>query len=179
MEEYFKELCNNFILEMSNYEEFWKLNRSVIRRIYRRFFDIINYDPKLLFVNFLRNYIDDEFNKFMNISPRFIDLLRKDSVYYEYFDWLKKYLLSFLKINNINHIHGDCLVESDIEDRNAEEIIIKIFLPIEDFDKILDLMEEFLREQEKFLNESIEDYYYMKLIIHKFKRTYFIFRPMF
>ncbi len=179
IKEHFRELCNDFILEMSNYEEFWKLNRRYIKRNYRRFYDITNYDPKLLFANFLRNHIDDEFNKFMNISSRFIDLLRKDSIFNDYFNWLKKYILSFLKANNINHIHGDCLVETDIEDPSTEEIKIKFFLPIEDFDKILDLMELFLIEQEIFLNESTEDYYFMKLIIQKFKRTYFIFRPMF
>ncbi len=175
----FQEFFSCFLSEIPHYDEYWEKYGRKIRKVSRRFFDKISYEPKSLFINFLENYIDDEFNKYMDISSRFKGLLRKDQVFNDYFNWLKKYLLYFLNSNHIDHIHGACLIESDTENPTKEIIKIKILLPIEDFDEILDLMELFLIEQEGFLNEFIEDYYYRSLILHKFKRTYFIFRSMF
>jgi len=175
----FKEFYNHFLSERPHYDEYWEKYGRKIRRVSRRLFDIISYEPKSLFISFLKNYIDDEFNKYMKLSSRFIDLLRRDQIFNDYFNWLKKYLLYFLKSNDIDHIHGDCLIESDTEVPTEEMIKIKILLPIEDFDEILDLMELFLIEQERFLNESIEDSYYRNLILQKFKKTYFTFRSMF
>lgn len=175
----FQEFYSYFLSEIPHYDEYWEKYGRKIKRVSRRFFDIISYEPKSLFISFLKNYIDDEFNRYMKLSSRFIDLLRKDQIFNDYFNWLKKYLLYFLKSNYIDHIHGDCLIESDTEVPTKEMIKVKIFLPIEDFDTILDLMELFLLEQESFLNESIEDYYYRKLILQKFKKTYFIFRSMY
>ncbi len=179
IKERFQEFFSSFITRIPHYDEYWEEFGRRIRKISRRFFDKISYEPKSLFISFLENYIDDEFNKYMNISSRFIGLLRKDQVFNDYFNWFKKFLLYFLNSNHIDHIHGACLIENDTKDSTKEIIKIKILLPIEDFDEILDLMELFVIKQERFLNESIEDNYYRSLILHKFKRTNFIFRSMF
>ena len=179
IEENFQEFFSSYLSEMLHYDEYWEKFGKKIKKVSRRFFDLINYDPKSLFSSFLNNYIDDEFNKCMNLSSRFISLIRMDPIFNDYFNWLKKYLFYFLKYNNIDHIHGDCLIESDFEDSTKEMIKIRILLPIEDFDEIIDLMELFLLEQEELINDFIRDYYYRNLVLQKFKRTYFIFRSMF
>ncbi len=175
----FQEFFNVFISEMPHYEEYWEKYGRKIKEVSSRLFDIISYDPKSLFISFLNNYIDEEFNKYMNISSRFIGLLGKDQIFNEYFNWLKKYILNFLRSHNIYHFHGDCLIEFDAEDPTKEIIKVKISLPIKDFAEILDLMELFLIEQEESLNEFIEDYYYRNQILHQFKKTYFIIRSMY
>lgn len=152
---------------------FWEDNKDKLEYIFDTYYYMENYDSKSLFITFKENYVEDRFAEFMSITKNFNDYLVQNSEFSYYFQWLKQFILCFLRKNGFTHIHGSCDNKADIENPDKRSIIIKISFPVDDFDFILDLLEEFIEEQEGIINQQFP------WLLSTFKRTYFIFRSIF
>ncbi len=154
-------------------DRFWSKNKKTLEYIFDTYYIMENYDSKSLFIKFKENYIEDKFAEYMTLTKNFNDYLIQNYEFSYYFQWLKSYFLHFLIKNKFNHIHGNCDYKTEIENPDKKRIIIKIAFPIDDFDFILDLLEEFIEEQEDLIKQEFPS------LISTFKRTYFIFRSIY
>lgn len=166
LESFYDEL----LLEREPLQQFWLKYKDKLRKIFYTFYNMSHYESKSLFIKFFSNYIDEKFRESMTLTNDFNDLLNQDSYFFKYFNWLKRYILQFLYGYDLDHFHGICDYETEIEDPERRIIKIKIDLPIDDFDFILDLLENFIRKQEMLLIHKFPS------LLPNFKRTYFIFR---
>lgn len=161
---------NEFLSKRIAFERFWLKYREGIKKVFHTYYNMNYYESKSLFIKFFSNYIDEKFTENMVLTKSFVDLIFHNSSFQKYFQWLKKYILEFLNKYNLNHFHGICDYETEIEDPERKIIKVKINLPIEDFDHILDLLESFIEELEILLTHKAPS------LIPYFKRSYFIFR---
>ena len=169
LERYFEKLLS----EGNKLDPFWKKNKNELGTIFDTYYEMENYDSKSLFIKFKENYIEDKFAKFVSITKDFDDYLVNNFEFSHYFHWLKQFILYFLKKDGFTHIHGNCDYKAEIENPDKKRILIKIFFPVDDFDDILDLLEEFIEEQEDLIKQEYPS------LLPTFKRTYFIFRSIF
>lgn len=169
LEPYFEKLLSKNI----KLDTFWRKNKERLEYIFDTYYEMENYDSKSLFIKFKENYIEDKFAESLSITKNFNDYLIHNSEFSYYFHWLKQFILHFLRKNGLSHIHGNCDYKAEIENPDKKRILIKIAFPIDDFDFILDLLEEFIEEQEDLIKEEYSS------MISTFKRTYFIFRSIF
>ncbi|HEC37586.1 hypothetical protein LCGC14_1277540 [marine sediment metagenome] len=161
---------SEFLSKRIAFEQFWLNNREDIKNVFYTYYNMEYYDSKSLFIKFFSNYIDEKFAENMVLTKSFVDFTFHNSSFNTYFQWLKKYILEFFIKYNLNHYHGICDYETEIEDPDRKIIKVKINLPIDDFDHILDLLESFIEEVEIFLTHKAPS------LIPYFKRSYFIFR---
>lgn len=169
LEPYFEKLLSKDI----KLDTLWKKYKPSLEYIFDTYYEMENYDSKSLFIKFKENYVEDQFAESMSITKNFNDLLIHNSEFSYYFHWLKQFILRFLRKNEFIHIHGNCDYKAEIENPNKKRILIKIAFPVDDFDFILDLLEEFIEEQEDLIKQEFPS------LISTFKRTYFIFRSIF
>lgn len=169
LEPYFE----NLLSENIKLNTFWEENKEKLEYIFDSYYYMESYDSKSLFITFKENYIEDRFAEIMSITKSFDNYLDYNSEFSYYFQWLKHFLLRFLLKNGFTHIHGICDYKAEVENLDKRSILIKILFPIDDFDFILDLLEEFIEDQEYIIKREYPS------LISTFKRTYFIFRSLF
>lgn len=169
LEPYFEK----FLSKNIKLNTFWGKNKEPIEYIFNIYYEMENYDSKSLFITFKENYVEDRFAEFISITKNFDDYLVSNSEFSYYFQWLKQFILRFLRKNGFNHIHGNCDYKAEIENPDRKRLIINVDFPVDDFDFILDLLEEFIEEQEDLIKQEFPS------LISTFKRTYFIFRSIF
>ena len=169
LEPYFKRNLSRGI----QLDNFWSKNKDTLKYIFDTYYIMENYDSKSFFIKFKENYIEEKFAESMSITKNFNDYLVHNSEFSYYFQWLKSFFMHFMIKNKFNHIHGNCDYKAEIENPDKRRIIIKIAFPIDDFDLILDLLEDFIDEQEDLITQEFPS------LLSTFKRTYFIFNSMF
>ncbi len=169
LEPYFEKLLSKAF----KLDTFWNENKGGLEYIFDNYYEMENYDSKSLFIKFKENYVEDKFAEFMSITKNLRDYLFHNSEFSYYFHWLKQFILYFLKKDGFTHIHGNCDYRAEIENPDKKRILIKISFPLDDFDVILDLLEEFIEEQEDLIKQKFPS------LISTFKRTYFIFRSIY
>lgn len=154
-------------------DRFWSKNKKPLEDLFDTYYIMENYDSKSLFIKFKENYIEDKFAEYMTLTKSFNEYLVHNSEFSYYFQWLKSFFLHFMIKNGFDHIHGNCDYKAEIENPDIRSIIIKIAFPIDDFDFILDILEEFIEEQEDLIKKEFPSF------LSTFKRTYFIFRSIY
>lgn len=175
----FGSLFKNYIDNINLYfGEFWEKKNDEILEIFNNFSNLYDKDAGVLFFNLLKKKINENFEKSFLITPNFRYLLENNYYFYEYFEWLKKFQFSFFEKEEIYHYHGECSYEPDIEEPDVYFVKIRIFLPFTDYDEILDFMEVFLLEHEKYLKLHFSNYINKEKIFEQFHNSYFIFRSM-
>ena len=168
---YYYKYISNFI----DFDIFWEDNKQELLDLTYE-----NYgNSKLIFREHLINFIDNKINDFLIFSEDFNEFLNMNHQYNIYFNWLKKFLLFYFNSFELDHFHGYCIYEMDVEDPARVIVKIKLLLPTKDYILILDLLEDFLKQQEARLYETFSNYENKELIFNFFKRTYFIFRSMY
>jgi len=169
LEPYFEKLLSKSF----KLDRFWEKNEERLEEIFDNYYEMENYDSKSVFIKFKENYVEDKFAEYMSITKNFNDYLAHNSEFSYYFHWLKQFILYFLKKDGFTHIHINCDYKAEIENPNKKRILVKIDFPVDDFDFILDLLEEFIEEQEDLIIQQFPS------LISTFKRTYFIFRSIY
>lgn len=168
-----KPYFENLLSKNIKINDFWEKNKQDLEEIFYTLYDMKNYDSKSLFIKFRENYIEDEFAKSISITKNFNDYLIHNYGYSYYFNWLKQFILQFFRKDEIIHFHGICDYKVEIENPDKKRILIKIDIPIDNFDLILDLLENFIKVQEELIKREYP------IFLSHFKRTYFIFRSIF
>ncbi len=131
------------------------------------------------YVKAINRILKQKYGDLIEINSSFRILLESDYYFRKYFKWFKKFLFSFLYINSLEHFHAECSYDLDFEDFNVRNIEIKILLPFEDFNDVLDFMEFFLKDQEIAINEYLTNFEYKEELMKYFKRSNFIFRSLY
>ncbi len=130
-------------------------------------------------INEISRFLKDLYDNLIVVNFNFHSLLENDFFFKQYFKWLKKYTFLFLFINGIEHLHIECSYELDREDIDVRNIEVKLILPFENFNDVLDFMELFLRDQEQIIIEDISSFSNVKEFLKNFKKTNFIFRSLY
>ncbi len=191
LQELFADIINDYIFFIDvRYSEFWELHFEKILNILEEFFlceklfnlpfksSIFYNNSKYSFYKLVSNRIKSYFNNYFSISSNFMNLLKYNDIFYEYFEVFKKFVLFFLNKQGINKFYGECLYEPDIEDPETKLIKIKIYLPYDDFNKIIDIWEKFQLDEQKYLNYLFFNHPYKKDILQIYKKKYLIFRQI-
>jgi len=159
-----------------SFREFWNLTKDKINAVLK------NYkSPTITKKEFLQwilfEGIDNLFQNHLEIKPEFNNLLRKDSNYHIYFHILERDFISIssnLKNINFNKIRGKCLYYPEIEEPDVKVPKIIVQFPTEDFDFVLDTLENFLDEHQALIHHRYEKRM-SEFLLEQFKRTTFIF----
>jgi hypothetical protein len=160
-----------------SFRDFWNLAKDKINAVLKDF-----KSPSMSKKEFLQwvlfEGIDRLFQEHLEIKPEFNNLLRDDSDYHLYFHILERdfiFISSSLKNINFNQIRGKCTYKPDIEDPDIKVPKIKVYFPTDDFDLVLDVLEEFLKTHEKLLKLKYDEGL-SEILLKQLKRTAFIFR---